>query len=304
MNFSSWSSYEIDNVLDSAFQPPVKGLNNATARYYRKYLFQKLLSAFNWTIPETWSRDYFQFMLYAYGYVAVFDSGVADFGVIPQRCGLAGLNVFYMPTRAIINNPLLPDVSELRINEQCTVLKINPNYTGVLDIVDYYAVKMAMISADIESNLFNSKLSYVFAVENQTAANTVKKLYDQIAQGTPAVVVDKNLMKEDGSAAWQVFQQNIKQNYIVSDLLQDMRRIENDFCSKIGIPTTNTEKRERMSESEVTRNDVETESLIDGWLQRLDDEIIKTNELFPGLNLKVEKRWNTDAGNVVNPGAV
>lgn len=289
--YSDLSNSEINNVLEAAFLPPVKGLNNTTARYFRKYLFQKMLSAFEWTIPETWARDYFQFVLFGWGYIAIFDSKDAGFGVIPQRCGISGYNVFYMPNRALVNNPLLPNISELKIHEDCTVLHINPNYTPVLDIVDYYAVKLAMVTADIESNLFNDKLSYVFTVGNQTAANSFKKLYDQIAQGNPAVIVDKELLKEDGSKTWEVFQQNLKQNYLVSDLLEDYRRIENDFCTKVGIPATNTEKRERMSVEEVTRNDIETDSLIDGWLRRLQDDIDETNALF-NIGLAVKKRWS------------
>ena len=289
------SMSEINNVLESAFLPPVKGLNNATALYYRKYLFQKLLSVFDWTIPPLWSRDYFLYILFGYGFISIFDSGPEYYGVIPQRCGLYGYNLFYLPTKIRVTNPLLPTFNELVINENCAVLKINANYTGVLDIVDYYAVKLAMISADIESNLFNSKLSYVFTVQNQAAANAVKKLYDQIAQGNPAVVMDKNLRAEDGSSLWETFQQNVKQNYIVSDLLEDMRRIENDFCCKVGIPSTNTEKRERMSTTEVTRNDIETDSLVNSWLTRLNDDIAKANELFQNLNLSVKRRWNNES---------
>lgn len=298
-----FSNSEINNVLNAAFLPPVKGLNNATAIYYRKYLLQKLISCFKWTIPALWSRDYFLYVLFGWGYIGIIDSGADKWGVVPQRCGIYGYNLFYMPTKIRVHNPLLPDANEFTINEDCAVLKVNPNYSGVMDIVDYYAVKLAMLSADIESNLFNSKLSYLFTVADQTAAATVKKLYDQIGQGTPAVVVDKKILTEDGKASWQVFQQNLSQNYIVSDLLEDMRRVENDFCTKVGIPTTNTEKRERMSESEVTRNDVETEALIDSWLTRLKDDVATANRIFPGLNLNVEKRWNNES-NTNNSGAV
>lgn len=297
------SNSEVNNVLQAAFLPPVKGLNNATAMYYRKYLLQKLLSCFKWDIPPLWSRDYFLYVLFGWGYIGIIDTGADKWGVVPQRCGIYGYNLFYMPTKIRVHNPLLPEASEFTINEDCAVLKVNPNYTGVLDIVDYYAVKLAMMSADIESNLFNSKLSYLFTVADQTAAATVKKLYDQIGQGTPAVVVDKKILSESGEKTWQVFQQNLKQNYIVSDLLEDMRKVENDFCCKVGIPTTNTEKRERMSESEVTRNDVETEALIDAWLTRLTDDIENANRIFPSLNLKVQKRWNNES-DTVNTGSV
>ena len=297
------SSSEINNILQAAFLPPVKGLNNATAVYYRKYLLQKLISCFKWDIPPLWSRDYFLYVLFGWGYIGIIDSGADKWGVVPQRCGIYGYNLFYMPTKIRVHNPLLPEADEFTINEDCVVLKINPNYTGVMDIVDYYAVKLAMISADIESNLFNSKLSYLFTVKDQAAAATVKKLFDQIGQGTPAVVVDKNAVTENGEKTWQLFQQNLKQNYIVSDLLEDMRKIENDFCCKVGIPTTNTEKRERMSESEVTRNDVETEALIDTWLTRLQDDVDTANRIFPGLNLRVQKRWNNES-NLYNTGTV
>lgn len=307
MNYNiDLSMSEINNVLESAFSPPVKGLNNQTALYYRKYLFQKLLSSFEWSMPELWSRDYFQYVLFGYGFICIFDSGSDGFGVVPQRCGISGYNLYYQPRRVIINNPLLPNTKELTINENCVVLKINANYTGVLDIVDYYAVKLAMITADVESNLINSKLSYLFTVKNQALANSVKKVYDQITQGNPAVVVDKELMNEDGSKNWELFQQNLSSNYIVSDLLEDMRKVENDFCCKVGIPTTNSEKRERMGEAEVTRNDIETESLIDGWLERLNDDITKVNKMFPSINLSVKKRWeiNDNESDVINTRTV
>lgn len=302
--FIDLSMSEVNNVLQSAFLPPVKGISNTTALYYRKYLFQKLLSSFKWTIPELWNLDYFQYVLFGYGFICIFDSKEAGFGVVPQRCGISGYNLFYQPRKALVTNPLLPNVSQLIIDSDCVVLKVNPNYTGVLDIIDFYAVKMAMLSADIESNLINSKLSYLFTVKNQATANAVKKLYDQISQGNPAVVIDKDLRNEDGTSNWEVFQQNLSSNYITSDLLQDLRKLENDFCSKVGIPTTNTEKRERMSETEVTRNDIETESLIDGWLTRLQADIDKVNKMFPSVNLKVERRWKNDESNLVDSRTV
>ena len=63
-------------------------------------------------------------------------------------------------------------------------------------------------------------------------------------------------------------------------------------------------ERERMSEAEITRNDVETESLIDGWMERLSDDILKVNKMFPTVNLKVERRWLNNESNNVSSGAL
>ena len=46
-----------------------------------------------------------------------------------------------------------------------------------------------------------------------------------------------------------------------------------------------------MSVEEVTRNDIETDSLIDGWLRRLQDDIDETNAMF-NIGLAVKKRWS------------
>lgn len=112
----------------------------------------------------------------------------------------------------------------------------------------------------------NSKLAYVFAAENKAMAETFKKLYDQIAAGNVAAVIDKQLFRDDGKANWQMFNQNVGQNYIADRVLSDMRKIEAMFCTDVGIPNANTDKKERLITDEVNANKVETRSsAISGW---------------------------------------
>ena len=51
-----------------------------------------------------------------------------------------------------------------------------------------------------------------------------------------------------------MFQQNVGQNYIVSDILSDMRKIDAMLDAEVGIPNANTDKKERVQSAEVNAN--------------------------------------------------
>lgn len=281
-------SYDEQNVLASHNSPgTVHSQNTNLVYYYKRYLLQKAMSVFEWQLPETWSRDYFLYVLYCWGNIAVINTD--KYGVIPQGGTLSGYDIYYQPTHIRISNPLLSGNLAPRIGVDCTLFKLQPDYGGILDLVGDYAELMAIVSETVSINLFNSKMSYVFAASNKTAAESLKKLYDQIGAGNPAAVIDKNLFNDDGSPAWQAFFQNIGQNYIVDKLLSDMRKIESMFDTHIGIPNANTDKRERLVTDEVNANNVETYSKCSLWLESLQASCKKANNMF-GLDLRVDWR--------------
>lgn len=262
--------------------------NTNSAHFFKRQLFQRVLSVFEWKLPDFWARNYFEAVLYYWGYIAIINTD--RLGVIPQAAGLKGYDVFYQPTTAVISNPLLNGILEPRIGEQCEVIKISPDYLGVADIVSYYGDLLALTAEALGMNIANSKLAYVFFAQNKAAAESLKKLFDQISQGNPAAVVDNKLRGDDGALAWEFFSQNLAQNHIAPDLLNELAVIRNHFDTEIGIPNANTTKRERMITSEVESNNVDTYSKAAIWLQNMRDGAAKTNRLF-GTNLQVDFRF-------------
>ena len=254
------------------------------------YLF--IFSVFKWEMPPEWSKNYTLYTLYCWGFFAVVNTD--RYGVIPQACGLRGYDVFYQPTNAIITNPLLSGTLEPRIGLQCELVRLQPDYGGIMDIVTYYADMLALCAESVGMNLVNSKLAYVFAAENKAMAETFKKLYDQIAAGNVAAVIDKQLFRDDGKANWQMFNQNVGQNYIADQVLSDMRKIEAMFCTDVGIPNANTDKKERLITDEVNANKVETRSKCDLWLEELKESCEKVREMF-GIKLNVDWRYKGGA---------
>ena len=282
--------YDYTNTLSSSVQPAnMHVLNNQTGRFYERYLLKKALSVFKWKLPTWWDENYFLYVLYCRGYVSVFDSG--KFGVIPQECGLQGYNVFFRPTHTIIANPLLPNITRLEIGKECELVQLQPDYMGVLDLCEHYAEKMSLASSAINQNLWSTRIATVFFAENDAEQQSLKKAYDRMTDGDPMVVVRKNLRDENGNLKYEIFNRDVKQSYIISDLIADLRKIEAEFDTRIGIPNANTDKRERLITDEVNANNVETTILSDLWMDSLQNSIKKIN-LHYGIDIKCERRYN------------
>ena len=284
-------NYEFINQYNAMRSPStVHCRNTALVEYYTRYLFQKVISVFEFeNLPEQWADNYFKYVLFGYGVIAVIYTD--KYGVICQDCGLSGFDVFYQPTRCIIANPHLPGLKEFKIHENCEIIKLQPDYGSVMDLVTTYADLMALALETTGANLLNSKLSYVFFAENKTAAESFKKLYDRVASGEPMAVIDKNLLMEDGTPAWQIFTQNVGQNYITDRLLNDMKTLEDQFNTVIGVPNANTQKRERMITDEVNANNVDTQCRVNLWLETMNKDIEQVNKMF-GTDIKVKYRYD------------
>lgn len=290
--------YSFENLYNSRINPSaIHTQNTGLFMYYGDYLFKKILSVYKFrNLPDTWAENYFKAVLFGIGFIAVFDDPA--YGVIPQQCSLSDTySLFRQPKRVLIANPFFKKSFQLTVGKTCEILKVQPDYRSVLDIVSYYADLMAVSSETAAVNLLNSKLSYVFFAKDRAMAESFKKMYDQMAAGKPFTIIDKDLQSEDGVKNWDAFMQNVGQNYIVSSVLNDMKTIEDQFNTRIGIPNANTQKRERLISSEVESNDVDTVALVQLWLETMRNDLKKINKRY-GTNIEVEYRYQHYYDNV------
>lgn len=295
--------YNYINATNSHVSPStIHPSNNAMAYYYRRYLLQRAMSVFKWTAPESWNMDYFRYVLYCWGYIAIVNT--KQFGVIPQQCSLGGYNVFYAPTYAVIANPKFSGILRPQIDTQCAIIKLQPDYGGILDMIYYYGDQLALYAEAAQMNIQNSKLGYVVGVRSKGMAEAIKKAYDRIMAGEALAVYDKAAVDEHDKL-FETFQQDLKNNFIAPDILEAMRRVENEFCTRIGINNTNTDKKERMLTDEVNANNQETKAIAEIWLETLKTGCKKTRELFDLPEFDVDWRYPpNERRDTVDPGAV
>ena len=260
----------------------VDGVANTSAAYYRDWLLKKILSRFDFSgLSSYWDLDYFLETLFLDGKICITDTPA---GVLPLRCGTTGVGIFEQPTKCIIANPVLGNF-ERTIDVDCALIKLQYNYHGCGWMINRYSTMLAMCDSGVAVNLMNSKAAFVFKASSKAQAETMKKMYDNITMGQPAVFVGENgaLNSEN------VFNIPVKQNFVADDIQLLKRKIINEFLTDIGINNTNLDKRERLTDDEVNANNDEVLANIQHWFDNIRDGIDRANKLF-NLNMSVKIR--------------
>lgn len=284
------ASYGEIDLYNAEFSPSTVHVKNvALQRYFRKYLLQKAISVFKWNLPEEWDADYFKYTLYGMGYIAVLNTN--QYGVICQGGALGGYNLYYRPAYILITNPLIKGTITANIGSDCAIIKLQPDYSSIMDIVGFYADQMALCAEALGMNLVNVKTGVVFGAKDKTQAQSYKKMFDKMQSGDPAVFIDKQLLDDAGKPNWYPFVQNMKEQYIADSILSDMRKIEAMYDTEIGIPNANTDKKERLVTDEINANNVETATRCELWLESIRKGIDTANAMY-NLSLSVDWRVN------------
>lgn len=286
--------YESINIAAGSYFPSeVKTYDNLTFAFWERSLFQRALSVLKFTLPDAWTgtvKDFFNLCLFGFGHLAIFNTD--KYGLTFQPCTLSGYDWFYQPTRALVANPL--DQFELTIGEDCEILKLSPDFRGIVDIITYYAEKLSCLDNAINISIINSKFAFMVGAKSKTAAEALKKMFDNVNKGIPAVFYDKTLVNDRKDSAPQfesIDLPNVKENYLLHDQLQDAMTLINNFDAEIGIPTIPYQKKERMVTSEAESRVIDSTSRSVVWFETLTASIDKIKQLYPDINLSVELRY-------------
>lgn len=281
-------SFNQQMIDSSMFNPTATVANNVfLTRYFVRYLLQKVISVSKWKLPGNWSDKYFLYALHTCGNVVVFKTD--KFGVIPQHCTLAGRNVFYQPSRAIVSNPLIERNLDLHIGKNCVLFTMTADYGGVYDLVNFYASLMSLAVESFCANTFNSRLAYVFAASGKNMAESMKKAADDVLSGKPYVVADKALFGPDGKLNAELFLNNLRQNFIAPELFDMLKDIENKFNKAVGLPAAYSLKKERMLTGELDSSNTEGQSRYKMWLDGWRKSCKDVKDMF-GVDVSVELR--------------
>ena len=312
MAYLPFNFEHINEHAGTYFPSCVKSFNNQTFEIWQRALYQRACSTLMITMPEEWKENkaLMYWCLFSYGYVGCGD--LPEIGKWFNPGALQGYDFYYRPTTFLLCNPYFgkdPTTGKgiskrLEIGKDCQIIKLTPDYKGIWDIIFYYAEKIATIDVAINSAIINTKFAYVVGAKNKAAASVLQKLFDKVNRGEPAVFFDSKLANDgtDKEEPWQaLFRDNLKQSYIITDLLRDFQTLINDFDTEVGIPTIPYEKKERMVTDEATSKQIDATSRSIIWYDTLKDSFDIANEFlgFTGDNkLRVELRFSAEEGGV------
>lgn len=291
-------NYQNLNSLAGRYAPSmVKAYNNATYAYWERSLFQRAVSRIKTTLPEEWEgtkRDFLLYCLLKIGFVFVSRSDSLGYWFNPGS--LYGIDFYYQPTEFILANPNSEKLglnSRYKLHTEGELLKFMPDYMGIFDIISYYAEKLSTLDNAINMSIINNKFSFILAAKNKSTAEALKKIFDKINKGEPAVFVDKILMNDpnDQTTPFQFIElQKLKDNYITDKQLIDFQTILNSFDAEIGINTVPYQKAERFVSAEANSRQNDSQARIMTAIECLKSSIKDIKKIYPDINLDFNLR--------------
>ena len=289
-------NYEQINNIEGHLQPSMlKYCNSITYAYWQRALFQRAISTIDFKgLPEHWEasvRDFFYWCVFAYGYIGVFNTD--EFGLSFQPGALYGFDFYYQPTEFIVANPKLNQ--RFKIHKECELIKLTPDYRGIWDIISYYAMLLSALDSGINMSIVNNKFAYLMGAKNKAAAETLKKIFDKIASGDPAVIFDQSLLQQDPQSKeepWSFLERsNLKQSYLTTDQLMDRSTLLSSFDAEIGIRSLPYNKKERLVTAEAESREQDSTARLMVWKATLDSTIKLVNDMF-GTSIKAELTYD------------
>lgn len=281
--------YEFINQYEGTRTPTGEVEFDLTTSYFFRSLYQRALSVIKFDLPSEWNKRYFKNVLFGCGYIGIVRT--AKFGVVPQIANLSGYGLYLQPTKLLIAQPFVQFEGD--IGDNCAVIKLTPDYKGITDIVEHYALQLSKCCTSVNVSLVNSRLSLLAYAKTKQGAETLKVILEKISSGDPAVVVDKIVKGDNLDGTESIFTTAFDpaRNYITDKLLTDFTTILNQFDREIGIPVID-EKKERRIESEISTIISDSGTRLETWKECLDESIEDCKKVFPEINISYKTQFD------------
>lgn len=262
--------------------------------YWERSLFQRLQRLVKFSGLPAGGKgqvqtdyDAFIYGLFRMGFLCVFET--KKWGVTFQPATPWGLGLQFQPTGMNVATPYFNFTRPLEVGRECSVIKLTPDYMGIWDIVSKYATELTYAEIAVRQSMLNARFAYVIAAEDERTRRSANALMEKLQNGEPGIVYDVSMrkrIKKDGiedTLPWEQFDRDLKQNFILPELLEARRTIITDFYREIGVPIPQ-DKKERVNVEETKMIDAETFTRREVWKQCLTESLDVTNRMF-GLNI-------------------
>lgn len=284
--------YNYNNYYGAYTENP--SYSRFTEEYWERSLFQRMRTLYRIEgLPEAGAHqiqtdmDAFMWGLFHMGFLVMFNT--KQYGITFQPGTPAGVGLQYEPTSMTVATPYFNFSRPLLIGDECEIIKMTPDYRGIWDIITKYARELMNQEIAIRQSQINARFAYAISVENNNQANTVRAMFERIANGDPYVIYNQNIKSKgipnsEPTVPWAQLDRNLKENFILPELLDGRRKILEDFYREIGVPLP-IDKKERVNVAETNIAAAEGYNRRNVWKQCLDDSLARCNRMY-GTNIK------------------
>lgn len=236
---------------------------------------------FEWKgLPETINERYLEEILFENGNILWFEMKAR--GVFALQAVVAGpINLYNEPT-GYQTVSVDPEFIQQRTMDTAVVMWNDYSRHPMRDIVMGFADRINRIERTIDINVHGQKTPFMI-VGNDKTLLSLKNIYEDIDAYKAVIYIDKEM----GADLENVIVHPTVAPY-VSDKLTDLKHDTwNEFYTFMGLNNANTDKKERLNQTEVEANDPQIFVQKEIMLRTRQQACEKINEMF-GLNISVD----------------
>lgn len=254
------------------------------------YTLCRTQSMFRWTgLPDSIEQRDLEFMLQCNGNVCVTE---VDGKLYAFTGGLGGeLNAYYRPTIYTVANPYLNFDRNLRIDDECAIIRNDSMIIGLLPLITKYATAITETEISIFDACINSRLvSLIIANDDRTRKAGLEFIND-ILSGRLSIMGENKLLESVKTQPYAV-----GANRTITELIELNQYQRACLFNDLGLNANYNMKRESLNSNESQLNDDMLLPLVDDMLRNRRTGAERVNAMY-GTNISVDfySAWKDNA---------
>lgn len=246
--------------------------------YYKDMLLNQVLNIFKYeNLPKTIPKEELEkiLMLNGFGVFTIVNENYYIF-----KGGLYGFNEYQLPTNVVINNPYLKFNKDLKIDDDCIIIKNSYTYQGLYDLIKFTSYLLSQCDLTFKYQLINLRVPNILTATDDESKSSIKTFFEKLEKGEFEVIIDEDFEKYIKSLNYGATVTNI------TNSIELKQYIISWFYNQIGVQSQFNMKRESLNANEIALNDDILSINIDNMLECRQNAIEKINKKY-NLNIKV-----------------
>lgn len=287
----------------------VLGQSNCTNYYYKRYLYNKIYSCFDFKLLNNWDLNTFRFALFHFGSVAIFKrNGGWSMGFWSPKEWNANYNPKKIYCRLFFEEKGAETKEVYEVGKDAFIVKIFDDYMGFDDLVKSTSELLANCEKTMNVALMNANVNLYATVKDPKDKEEIDNAYAEATNGKPLVYVDKEKTKDlkENEDILKPFT-NHDTISALDRILTCRRTIVNNFLTEIGIKNANTNKKERLISDEVNQNNEEVSANVTiafDNMKKTFDEFNKVSNLTQKISVDLHYDYEEENDLTISEGGV
>lgn len=241
-------------------------------------------------LPETIPARIFEMLLQINGYAGVFEykgNLYADYG------GLGGIPDYnYMPTIYTVNNPALNYNANLKIGEECVIVRNDSMYIGLMPLLRKAGT--ALIENELSMNLVSimTRVQSLISASDDRVKESACMYLKHVFDGELGIIGDLSMMENLKVQPYA----SAGVNSQIKNLIEYEQYLKASEFNELGLDANYNMKRETLTDSENQMNRDALLPLVDDMLECRKEGVNAVNEMFgTSITVSFASAWEDNA---------